>query len=271
MGGWGPEPIWSVAKVLENTPACTSGKSVSIVVEVDSETASQYKIPGQYVQVRLNNETKPLFLAIASAPNDGANDANDNTRFEFLIKKTQGNEWATSLSGTSTSGASSSIEISQVLGEGFRVEENFNGFKYDFPTQNILLFATGSGIAPIKAAMETNGFLNVGDTTDGGTGRTCRLYYGEKTRDDVCFTSLFNEWERNGYEVVPVLSQQSEEDTTGISAGRCGYVQNALEEDGVPIPRNSGALLCGQAKMAESVGEILTKAGVFEGRILTNF
>jgi phage baseplate assembly protein W len=48
-------------------------------------------------------------------------------------------------------------------------------------------------------------------------------------------------------------------------------VQNALEEDGVAIPRNSGALLCGQKNMAESVSEILKTAGVFEGRILTNF
>jgi hypothetical protein len=40
---------------------------------------------------------------------------------------------------------------------------------------------------------------------------------------------------------------------------------------GVPVPRNSGALLCGQKGMAEAVTEILTKAGVFEGRVLTNF
>lgn len=39
----------------------------------------------------------------------------------------------------------------------------------------------------------------------------------------------------------------------------------------VPIPRNSGALLCGMKGMAESVTDILSRAGVFEGRILTNF
>ena len=53
--------------------------------------------------------------------------------------------------------------------------------------------------------------------------------------------------------------------------GRSGYVQTCLEEDGVPIPRNSGALLCGMKGMAESVTDVLTKAGVFEGRVLTNF
>lgn len=67
-------------------------------------------------------------------------------------------------------------------------------------------------------------------------------------------------------QVVPVLSQPSPE-----WQGRSGYVQTCLEEDGVPIPRNSGALLCGMKGMAESVTDVLTKAGVFEGRVLTNF
>jgi NAD(P)H-flavin reductase len=100
-------------------------------------------LSGQYVQLRLNEETKPLFLAIASAP-----DA-ENPSFEFLVKKTDGNEWCTGLA----SGAA--VEISQVLGNGFPMEENLEGFKYDFPTQNVLLFAAGSGLAPIKAAIES--------------------------------------------------------------------------------------------------------------------
>ena len=249
--GWGPEPIWSKAKVVSNEAACPSELCVSVVVDVDPETAAEYKVPGQYVQVRLNDDNKPLFLAIASAPS--ANDENVDPSFEFLIKKTDGNEWATSLKEGDT------IEVSQVLGNGFAMEENFEGYKYDFPTQNILLFAAGSGIAPIKAAMES-GALGT------GSGRTARLYYGERTPDDLCFTSQYKEWEDAGIQVVPVLSQPPDS-----WQGRSGYVQNALEEDGVPIPRNCGALLCGQKGMAESVTDTLTKAGVFEGRILTNF
>lgn len=246
--GWGPDPIWSSSKVTSNSPACPSEVCVSIMVEVNPETAAEYKVPGQYVQVRLNEDTKPLFLAIASAPNP------ENASFEFLVKKTEGNEWATSLQ------AGDAIEVSQVLGNGFAMEENLDGFKYDFPTQNVLLFAAGSGIAPIKAAMES------GDLATDGKGRTARLYYGERTPDDLCFTSQYKEWEKAGVQVVPVLSQPPDS-----WEGRSGYVQNCLEEDGVPIPRNCGALLCGQKGMAESVTDILSKAGVFEGRILTNF
>jgi NAD(P)H-flavin reductase len=199
----------------------------------------------------LNDDTKPLFLAISSPP-----DA-ENAEFQFLIKKTDDNGWLTD------AGVGAKVEISQVLGSGFRIKDNFEGFKYDFPTQNVLFFAVGSGIAPIRAAIES-GQLNIADAGSGG--RTARLYYGVQTEEDLCFVEKFAAWEGIGVQVVPVLSQPSE----GWQ-GRTGYVQNVLEEDGVPIPRNSGALLCGMKGMVQSVTDILTKAGVFEGRVLTNF
>jgi sulfite reductase alpha subunit-like flavoprotein len=37
------------------------------------------------------------------------------------------------------------------------------GYKYDFPVQNIVLLATGTGIAPIRAAIES-GALEVETT-----------------------------------------------------------------------------------------------------------
>jgi NAD(P)H-flavin reductase len=260
--GWGPDPIWSTATVTLNEKACSSGLSVVLNVKVSPDTAAEYTVPGQYVQVRRDdNMEKPLFLAIASGPSK-ADDENaaPASSFEFLVKKTDGNEWLTSIKpGTA-------IQVSQVLGKGFAIQENLESFKYDFPTQNILLFAAGSGLAPIKAAMES-GLLNV-KVTPGG--RTCRLYYGERTQGDLCYVQDYSKWEAAGIEVVPVLSQPDEDDTSSWQ-GRSGYVQNALEEDGIAVPRNSGALLCGMKGMTESVKDILTKAGVFEGRVLFNF
>lgn len=244
---WGPEPVWSSATILSNEPACESGKSVKLMVQVPSETAADYKIPGQYVQVRLDDATKPLFLAMASAPPKEENDS----VFEFLVKKTDSNDWLTSIS------PQTALQVSQVLGNGYPIQENIDGFKYDFPTQNLLLFAAGSGIAPIKAAMES-GQLD-------SPGRQARLYYGERTAADLCFVDQFPEWEKLGFEVVPVLSQDDS------WQGRCGYVQTALEEDGIAIPRNSGALLCGMKGMTEAVKALLLKAGVFEGRVMFNF
>lgn len=258
--GWGPEPVWSSGEVAAKSSACGSGKSAEITVAVDPESAAEFKVPGQYVQIRPANageDDKPLFLAIASPPpteNDSAGS------YEFLVKKTDGNEWLTSLN------SGDKLEVSQVMGGGYALEENLEGFKYDFPTQNVLLFATGSGIAPIRSAIES-GLLNVAPAESAG-GRTCRLYYGERTADDLCYVDKFPEWEKAGIEVVPVLSQPSSD---GSWKGRTGYIQNALEEDGIAIPRNSGALLCGMKGMTESVKDLLLKAGVFDGRVLFNF
>ena len=247
--GWGPDPIWSDEEIESIQIGNLSKESSKVTVTVSPETAGDFKIPGQYVQVRAGEEGKPLFLAIASPP-----DA-ENARFEFLIKKTDDNTWITNKDEASTG-----IQVSQVLGGGFPMKENLDSVtKYDFPCQNILLFASGSGIAPIASAIES------GQLQTGGA-RTARLYYGVRTETDLCFVDKFPLWERSGVEVVPVLSQPSDS-----WRGRTGYVQNALEEDGVPIPRNTGALMCGMKGMTESVRDVLTKAGVFDGRILTNF
>ena len=244
--GWGPDPIWTSSEITSSEMGNLSKESQTVTVSVSPETAEEFKVGGQYVQIRPNEDTKPLFLAISSPP-----DA-ENARFEFLIKKTDDNSWM-------TDGSASGLEISQVLGGGFPVKEELDGIKYDFPCQNILLFAAGSGIAPIRSAIES------GDLQTSGA-RTARLYYGARSEDDLCFVDKFPLWEKSGVEVVPVLSQPSES-----WQGRTGYVQNALEEDGVPVPRNTGALMCGMKGMTEAVTDILTKAGTFEGRILTNF
>lgn len=269
--GWGPDPIWSTATVDSNIQACPSGSCVSLKVNVND--GSDYLIPGQYVQVRPADDenAKPIFLAIASPPTGEVKDEADEaagssavpTQWEFLIKKTDFNSYLTSASpGTS-------IAVSQVMGGGFPITDNIEGFKYDFPTQNLLLFACGSGIAPIRSAIES-GQLNVSPAGSGG--RTCTLYYGVRTPDDMPYVSKFSEWEAAGVQVVPVVSQPDLPCESGaVWQGRTGYVQNALEEDGVPIPRNSGALLCGVNGMVDAVTSMLGDAGVFEGRILKNF
>jgi NAD(P)H-flavin reductase len=258
--GWGPDPIWSNTVVQSNEMACRNGRSILLRLSVPPDTAASFVTPGQYVQVMIenNNEIKPAFLAICSAPNNDQ----ENASFDFLIKKTDTNTWLTGLAVGAT------LQVSQVLGMGYSVKENLEGFKYDFPTQNIILVAAGSGIAPIASAIES-GLL--GTTT--ASSRTCTLYYGERNIDDLCFVDRYDYWQNScGVKVVPVLSQPSNDnDPAAQYTGRQGYVQTALEEDGIPIPRNTGALLCGMKGMTESVKSLLLSKGVFEGRILFNF
>lgn len=248
--GWGPDPIWSKAKVLDCKKA--SSNSVSISVEVPEDTSTAYTIPGQYLQMKENDDGKPLFLAIASPPSSSEDAPNV---LEFLIKETDGNEWVTSATNAKE------LQISQVLGNGYAIKENFEGFKYDFPVQNIIMCATGSGIAPIRSAIESSA-LQFKES-----GRSARLYYGCRSFEEMAYVDKFEEWEELGVEVVPILSQP----TSDKWGGRTGYVQTAIEEDGILVPRNSGALVCGVKGMTEAVKEDLMKAGIFEGRILFNF
>lgn len=252
VAGWGPDPIWETCTVLSNTP--NASKNCCIVnVSVTDEQLKDYRVPGQYLQMKVagDDNAKPFFLAMANPPADA--EAKEGA-FEFLIKKTDNNAWVFDLAN------GDKVDCSQVLGNGFPIEENLEGHKYDFPTQNVILLATGTGIAPIKAAIES-GQLGVEGS------RTCRLYYGNRTPEEVPYADKFAAWEAKGVEVVPVISQPEGTNWDG----RTGYVQTALEEDGIPIPRNSGALLCGQKEMADAAKALLSSAGVFEGRMLTNF
>jgi len=246
--GWGPDPIWSDSKI-ENFESANGSKECSkVTVAIDPKTAKEYLIPGQYVQVRPNEETKPLFLAITSPP------APESDKFEFLIKITDDNTWISSQQSTA---AAETVQVSQVLGGGFPIQKELSSLT---DVTNVLLFAAGSGIAPIAAAIES------GDLQTADSARTGTLYYGVRTESDLCFVDQFPAWKKAGIEVVPVVSQPSDSWT-----GKKGYVQNALEEDGVTDATSTGALMCGMKEMAVAVTEVLSKAGVVEGRILTNF
>jgi NAD(P)H-flavin reductase len=177
---------------------------------------------------------------------------------EFLIKGTDSNGWLTGAKD------GSSLDISPIMGKGFPVKDEFEGYKYDFPVQNLILLCTGTGIAPIRSVIESS-ILEV--ETTGPFGRSCTLYYGCRSPSTMAYKDLLLEWEERGITVVPVMSRPGKETWNG----RTGYVQQALKEDGVRIPRNTGALLVGQKEMAEESKAILASAGVFEGRILTNF
>jgi NAD(P)H-flavin reductase len=127
------------------------------------------------------------------------------------------------------------------------------------------MLACGSGLAPIAAAIES-GTLGLKDTGYNSlSARLGRLYVGAKTEAHLPLKDRYEAWGELGLEIIPVLSQAPD------SPYRKGYVQDALKEDGVGVPRNTGVLMCGHRGMTEDAKEILLSAGVFEGRILLNF
>lgn len=236
--GWGDDIVFGESTILSNKPACGGGLR-SITVEATGDIFDAYNTAGQYIQIKqdLEPETKAGFYAIASPPKPGSKQA------ELLIKKTDSNVWFCEAV------AGDVVPTSPAMGKGF----NFDAI--DDSIDTVLLVAAGTGIAPIRAAIES-GALKGKDVT---------LHYGARRQATMPYDRLFETWEKEfGVKVVPTLSQ-------GGTKSRQGYVQKSIEYDGVSSPSTTAALLCGMKDMTEAVKAVLAEQGVPEEKVLMNF
>ena len=156
--------------------------------------------------------------------------------------------------------------MSPPMGKGFQIKDNFEGYRYDFPVTQVLMLACGTGLAPIAAAIDSSIFGLKTTSYNSLFAKEGLLYIGAKTPEHLPCSADFKRWESQGVKIIPVISKP-----TSSWTGRTGYVQDALKQDGIKVPRNTGALICGYRGLIESSKELLLEAGVFEGRILLNF
>ena len=199
---------WEVSNILSNKQEAEGMRIIE--VEASSLIAASYKSAGQYVQIKKDGG-KPGFYAMASPP-DGRN------VFTFLVKESESNAF---LVGSKDG---DNVEVSSAQGKGFQIEEYLEKYKFDFPVTNVLLMATGSGLAPIAAAIES-GTLGLKEIKYNSLfERRATLYIGARTPNHIPFASKFPMWEEMGVKVIPVISQPP---AAGWD-GRTGYVQEAL-------------------------------------------
>lgn len=112
-------------------------KLVKLWVDV-GELASGYTKPGQFMQLKVG-ESSPAFIALASPPDTSS------SVVELLIKNAGGTSEA--LVGLAKG---DSVSTSAVMGKGFPVDK--------IPpksAQMLFMFATGTGISPVKALIES--------------------------------------------------------------------------------------------------------------------
>lgn len=106
----------------------------------------------------------------------------------------------------------------------------------------IVLLASGTGFAPIKAIVE--------HAVHKGLDRPMTLYWGARQLKDIYLRELAEQWARDipGFRFVPVLSEPAPEDRW---QGRTGFVHRAVAED---LPDMSGyeVYACGAPVMVES-------------------
>lgn len=238
--------LWTPAPLSQVEPAAESLFHVRVDLSDAPDLASSYTRSGQYLQLRVPDVSKPSFLAIASPPSLATKGV-----FEFLVKSVEGSI-AELLCGLKKGDV---VELSPAMGKGFEIDQIDPPENY--PT--VLIFATGSGISPIRSLIESG--FNADKRSD------VKLFYGARNLDRMAYQERFKDWEATGVKIVPVLSQPHDGWT-----GQSGYVQAAFSRaKQIYNPLSTAAVLCGQKQMAEEVTSILLADGVASEKILKNF
>jgi CDP-4-dehydro-6-deoxyglucose reductase len=121
-------------------------------------------------------------------------------------------------------------------------------FLRDTAHKNIIFLATGTGIAPVKAMLES-----INDFPSGQQPKSVSVFWGGRTLQDIYFdlTSI-----NESFQYVPTLSRAA-----GDWLGARGYVQNALLEK-KPDLLNTTVYACGSDAMIHGAKKLLVEAGL---------
>jgi NAD(P)H-flavin reductase len=196
--------------------------------------------PGQVVKA--HTAVGEAFFALASAPDPGAT-------AELLVKRD--GRVADALIQAAAPGGS--IALSRPFGEGFPIEEAEG--------RDVLLFAAGSGIGPIRALVQQ---LMIHRNRFG----RITLFYGQRHGAEFAYRTEHLDWERRGVRVV--LCPSAEDDAWQGLRGRVQEVARSLAFGGAP-PGEAVAFASGMTAMVEDVRRTLAAAGVPPGRVHANF
>ena len=123
--------------------------------------------------------------------------------------------------------------------------------------RNLLLFATGSGISPIRSVIESV------RQERSAYGRVT-LYFGARTPQAFAYEDELQHWEAAGIRVVRTVSQPGASGWQGLT----GYVQAHLGE--VPV-EDTLAFVCGQSGMVQGVMDALRTRGLPREAIHLNY
>ena len=237
---WGDDVVFATQKVKKNEQlTCAGAKNDLKLISItcSEEYANKFQKPGQFVQMKLKKDDKAAFIAIASKCDSKANE------MEFLVKYVDG-----STAGlVCQTNVGDEVLVSEPMGKGFQIPDDADGAE-------VLLFAAGSGISPIKSLLESDKLPKNSTKT---------LFYGTRNKEHTAFMSE--------------VSKCSSKVINAYSEDGLGYVQDyfkRMTESGevkLSNPNRAIAILCGQKEMTEAVIELLVNAGVPRGRCLMNF
>ena len=225
----------TVLDVWDETPAL-----VGVRHEMPFSFARAHERPGQVVKIATAEGEG--YFALASAPAT-------EPRADRLLKR--GGKGADA--ALASARERRALELSAPFGKGFPWEEARG--------RDVLLFAAGSGIAPVRAlvqhlAANRREFERV------------TLFYGQRHGSEFAYTGEHLDWERSGVRVV--LCPSGEDDAWPGVRGRVQEVARTLALGGAE-PGNAVAFMCGMTAMVAEVKVTLAEFGIPPARIHLNF
>jgi NAD(P)H-flavin reductase len=212
-----------------------------IRLALPSALGREHVRPGQVVKVRAAGVGEGFF-ALATAPDPGA-------IAELLVKR--GGRVADAAIATARPGGT--LAVTHPFGHGFPVE--------DAEGRDVLLFAAGSAIGPIRALVQhlvahRNRFGRV------------TLFYGQRHGAEFAYRPEHLDWERRGVRVV--LCPSGEDDAWQGLRGRVQEVARSLAFGGAS-PTDAVAFVSGMTAMVDDVRRTLAAGGIPPARVHANF
>lgn len=182
-------------------------------------------ISGQYVNIIKGNIKRSYSIA---------NNIKSNGELEFYIKKYE-------------NGLMSHYWFDEAKeNDLLRLEGPLGTFFYrDSLKENIILLATGTGIAPIRAILE-----QLNQNPKNYINKKIWLIWGGRYEQDIFWKPKFSEI---NFKFIPVLSRENKK-----WKGEIGYVQNIVLKQKINL-KNAQVYACGSINMIKTAKELLTK------------
>ena len=199
--------------------------------------------PGQYVQLHI-----PKYK-LTSGPEYRAysicSSAQDHKALELIITRAEGGA------------VSTYVHEYLKVGDELVISGPFGEFYLRESERDILLIATGSGLAPVRSILDQIHRQQIQ--------RKTLLFFGAKTPEDLFYDDYLNGLQEqiSHFTFYPTLSRATPEDHW---SGETGRVTNLIEKY-IPDEPNLDVYICGAPPMVESCVQLLTKKGVSEENI----
>ncbi|MGE5338426.1 MAG: CDP-6-deoxy-delta-3,4-glucoseen reductase [Gemmatimonadota bacterium] len=233
LTGFGDIPIRKmpcrIAKIERAAP------DVAIVtLQLPASERLQFRA-GQYVEFILKDGARRSY-SIATAPHA-------DEQISLHVRHMPGGVFTDALFGVAQPAVKERdiLRLEGPLGTFFLREDN---------VRPIVLLASGTGFAPIKAIAEHIFHKRLNREEPGRPARPVRLYWGCRTRRDLYMHELPEQWAREqpNFTYVPVLSDATPEDAW---SGRTGFVHRAVMED-LPDLSAHQVYACGAPVMVDA-------------------